>query len=127
MRLIRRRLAFVVAVVLLVFTGGCGPGTPERITLTLATFGEFGYDDLIPGYEVAHRRITITQLRAEQGGPYHQDLLDKLRSGQGLADVQAVEEGHLADVLAQSGKFADLAEVGPPDVKPGRWLEWKYE
>ncbi len=127
MKSIRRRLAFAVAVVLLVLTGGCGPGTPERITLTLATFGEFGYDDLIPGYEFTHPGITITQVRAEQGGPYHQDLLDKLHSGQGLADVQAVEEGHLADVLAQSGKFADLAEIGPPDVKPGRWLEWKYE
>ncbi|WP_372665470.1 ABC transporter substrate-binding protein [Amycolatopsis kentuckyensis] len=127
MKTIRRRVAFAITVVLLVLTGGCGPGTPERITLTLATFGEFGYDDLIPGYEFTHPGITITQVRAEQGGPYHQELLDKLRSGQGLADVQAVEEGHLADVLAQSGKFADLAEIGPPDVKPGRWLEWKYE
>ncbi|SFW80796.1 ABC transporter substrate-binding protein [Amycolatopsis australiensis] len=127
MRLIRRRLAFVAAAVLLVLTGGCGPATPEHITLTLATFGQFGYDDLIPGYEFTHPGITVRQVRTEQGGPYHQDLLGKLQNGQGLADIQAVEEGHLADVLAQSDKFADLAKVGPADVKPGRWLEWKYE
>jgi cellobiose transport system substrate-binding protein len=127
MRQIRRRPATAVAVVLLVLAGGCGPATPEQITLTLATFGEFGYGDLIPGYEFSHPGTTIRQVRTEQGGPYHQDLLAKLQSGQGLADVQAVEEGHLADVLARSGKFADLAEIGPPEVKPGRWLEWKYE
>jgi cellobiose transport system substrate-binding protein len=127
MRQIRRRLAFAVTAVLLVLTGGCGPGTPEQITLTLATFGQFGYDDLIPGYEFTHPGLTINQVRTEQGGPYHQDLLAKLRTGQGLADVQAVEEGHLSDVMAQSAKFSDLAEIGPADVKPGRWLEWKYE
>jgi cellobiose transport system substrate-binding protein len=127
MRKIRRRLAFAVTVVLLVLTGGCGPRAQEHITLTIATFGEFGYDDLIPGYEFAHPGLTIRQVRTEQGGPYHQDLLQKLQNGQGLADIQAVEEGHLADVLAQSAKFADLAKIGPPDVKPGRWLEWKYE
>ena len=127
MRKIRRPLAFAAAAVLLVLTGGCGPGTPERITLTVATFGEFGYDDLIPGYQFTHPGLTIRQVRTEQGGPYHQDLLDKLQKGGELADVQAVEEGHLADVLAHADKFADLGKIGPPDVKPGRWLEWKYE
>jgi cellobiose transport system substrate-binding protein len=127
MRQIRRRLTLAITVVLLVLSGGCGPGTPEKITLTVATFGQFGYDDLIPGYEFTHPGLTINQVRTEQGGPYHQDLLAKLQSGKGLADVQAVEEGHLADVLAQSSKFADLAKIGPADVKPGRWLEWKYE
>ncbi|MEU4251673.1 ABC transporter substrate-binding protein [Amycolatopsis sp. NPDC026612] len=127
MKQIRRQLAVAATAVLLIFAAGCGPGTPEHITLTISTFGEFGYDDLIPGYEFTHPGLTIRQVRTEQGGPYHQDLLSKLQKGEGLADIQAVEEGHLADVLAQSGKFADLAKVGPSDVKPGRWLEWKYE
>ncbi|SEC70244.1 cellobiose transport system substrate-binding protein [Amycolatopsis tolypomycina] len=127
MRKIRRTLAAVVLLLPAVLTAGCGPDTPERITLTIATFGEFGYEDLIPGYEFTHPGLTIRQVRTEQGGPYHQDLLDKLQKGQELADIQAVEEGHLADVLAHSAQFADLARIGPPEVKPGRWLEWKYE
>ncbi|WP_410614972.1 extracellular solute-binding protein [Amycolatopsis sp. lyj-109] len=127
MRQIRRPAAFAAVAVLLFLIGGCGPGTPERITLTMATFGQFGYEDLIPGYEFTHPGLTIRQVRTEQGGPYHEDLLGKLQKNQDLADVQAVEEGHLADVLAHADRFADLAEIGPPDVKPGRWLEWKYE
>jgi len=127
MRQIRRPAAFAAVAVLLFLIGGCGPGTPERITLTMATFGQFGYEDLIPGYEFTHPGLTIRQVRTEQGGPYHEDLLAKLQKNQDLADVQAVEEGHLADVLAHADRFADLAEIGPPDVKPGRWLEWKYE
>ena len=124
---IRRRLAWFVAASVLALTGGCGPATPEHITLTIATFGQFGYDDLLTGYEFTHPGITIRHERTEQGGPYHQDLLAKLKSGQGLADIQAVEEGHLADVLAESAKFNDLAKIGPPDVHPDRWLDWKYE
>ncbi|WP_290063051.1 ABC transporter substrate-binding protein [Amycolatopsis solani] len=127
MKQIRRRLAHAVTLVLMVVLAGCGPATPERITLTLATFGQFGYEDLIPGYEFTHPGLTVRQVRTEQGGPYHQDLLAKLQSGQDLADIQAVEEGHLSDVLAQAGKFTDLAKAGPADVRPGRWLEWKYE
>jgi cellobiose transport system substrate-binding protein len=127
MRQIRRRLACAAATVAVALTGACGPDTPEKMTLTLATFGQFGYDDLLPGYEFTHPGITVRLVRAEQGGPYHQDLLSKLEKGEPLADIQAVEEGHLADVLAHSDKFADLAKIGPADVKPGRWLEWKYE
>jgi len=123
----RRRLTRIAAAALLVLAGGCGPATPQTITLTVATFGQFGYDDLITGYEFSHPGIKIRKERAEQGGPYHQDLLAKLKTGQGLADVQAVEEGHLSDVLAQSAKLNDLARIGPPDVRPDRWLGWKYD
>ncbi len=124
---IRRRMAWTVAAALLVLTGGCGPTTPPVITLTIATFGQFGYEDLITGYEFTHPGIKIRQERAAQGGPYHQDLLKKLQTGEGLADIQAVEEGHLADVLAQSSKFNDLIRIGPPEVRAQRWLAWKYD
>lgn len=124
---IRRRLAWTVAAALVVLTGGCGPATRQEFTLTIATFGQFGYEDLLAGYRFSHPGITIRQERTEQGGPYHEDLLNKLKTGQELADVQAVEEGHLADVLGQSAKFNDLARIGPQDVRPERWLDWKYE
>lgn len=106
----------------------CGSDDPGdgKIELTVATFGEFGYDDLLAEYEADHPNIKITPRTTGQGGPYHQTLFTKLGAGSGLEDVVAVEEGHLSEVLAKSSRFNDLSEIGP-DVPEDRWLEWKYE
>ncbi|GAB3368714.1 extracellular solute-binding protein [Amycolatopsis echigonensis] len=102
-------------------------GPNEHVELTLATFTEFGYEALIPEYERLHPNIKITHRKTGQGGPYAQDMMTKLAAGSGLADVQAVEEGHLSDILSKSSKFNDLSKIGPSDVSPDRWLSWKYE
>ncbi|MEV4599165.1 ABC transporter substrate-binding protein [Amycolatopsis sp. NPDC049253] len=102
-------------------------GPNEHVELTLATFTEFGYEALIPEYERLHPNIKITHRKTGQGGPYAQDMMTKLAAGSGLADVQAVEEGHLSDILSKSSKFYDLTQIGPADASPDRWLSWKYE
>ncbi|GAA3571388.1 extracellular solute-binding protein [Amycolatopsis ultiminotia] len=102
-------------------------GPNEHVELTLATFTEFGYEALLPEYQKLHPNITVTHRKTGQGGPYAQDMMTKLAAGSGLADVQAVEEGHLSDVLAKSSKFRDLGEIGPADAAADRWLSWKYE
>ena len=102
-------------------------GPNEHVDLTLATFTEFGYEALIPEYERLHPNITITHRKTGQGGPYAQDMMTKLAAGSGLADVQAVEEGHLSDILDKSSKFNDLAKIGPADATADRWLPWKYD
>jgi cellobiose transport system substrate-binding protein len=102
-------------------------GPNEHVDLTLATFTEFGYEALIPEYERLHPNIKITHRKTGQGGPYAQDMMTKLAAGSGLADVQAVEEGHLSDVLDKSSKFNDLAKIGPADASADRWLPWKYD
>lgn len=113
--------------------GGEDPSSPpaaapgEKVELTLATFTEFGYEALLPEYEAAHPNIKIVHRKTGQGGPYHQDLITKLAAGSGLADVTALEEGHLSDVLDKSSKFNDLAKIGPADAGPDRWLSWKYD
>ncbi|OXM70003.1 ABC transporter substrate-binding protein [Amycolatopsis vastitatis] len=99
----------------------------EHVDLTLATFTEFGYEALIPEYERLHPNIKITHRKTGEGGPYHQDLITKLAAGSGLADVAAVEEGHLSDVLDKGSKFNDLSKIGPADASPDRWLSWKYD
>jgi len=105
------------------------PSSPsnEKIELTIATFTEFGYEDLLKKYEFEHPNIKITHRKTGQGGPYHQEFLTKLAAGSGLADVQALEEGHLSDFLDKSDKFNDLSQIGPKDVTPDRWLKWKYD
>ncbi|GAB3892704.1 extracellular solute-binding protein [Kibdelosporangium lantanae] len=120
----------------LTVVAGCGSsssssGSPssssnEKIELTIATFTEFGYEDLLKQYEFEHPNIKITHRKTGQGGPYHQEFLTKLAAGSGLADVQALEEGHLSDFLDKSDKFNDLNEIGPKGLDD-RWLKWKYD
>ena len=98
----------------------------QPIELSIGTFGEFGYEDLLVEYHTLHPNITVKHNKTGQGGPYHQQLLTKLAAGSGLEDVAAVEEGHLSDVLDKPQLFNNLAEIGPKDAGPDRWLDWKY-
>ncbi|HEU5474403.1 MAG TPA: ABC transporter substrate-binding protein [Actinophytocola sp.] len=108
--------------------GGSGTtSSNENIELTLGTFGEFGYEDLIKEYEGMHSNIKIKHDKVGQGGPYHEALLTKLAGGSGAYDVSAVEEGHLSDVLSKPQLFNNLEEIGPKDVTKDRWLGWKYD
>jgi cellobiose transport system substrate-binding protein len=105
-------------------SGGSGSG---QIELSIGTFTEFGYEDLLKEYEAAHPNITIKHNKTGQGGPYHQQLLTKLAARSGLEDVVAIEEAHLPDVIDKPQLFNNLAEIGPADAKPERWLDWKYQ
>jgi cellobiose transport system substrate-binding protein len=105
-------------------SGGSGSG---QIELSIGTFTEFGYDDLLKEYEAAHPNIKITHNKTGEGGPYHQQLLTKLAARDGLEDVVAIEEAHLPDVIDKPQLFNNLAEIGPKDATPDRWLPWKYK
>jgi cellobiose transport system substrate-binding protein len=105
-------------------SGGSDSG---KIELSIGTFTEFGYEDLLPEYEKLHSNIKITHHKTGEGGPYHQQLLTKLAAGNGLEDVVAIEEGHIPDVIDKPQLFNNLADIGPKDVKPDRWLDWKYQ
>jgi cellobiose transport system substrate-binding protein len=104
--------------------GGSGSG---QIELSIGTFTEFGYEDLLKEYESLNPNIKITHHKTGQGGPYHQQLLTKLAAREGLEDVVAIEEGHLPDVIDKPQLFNNLAEIGPKDATPERWLDWKYQ
>ena len=130
MRSRRRQITALVCAVastLAVTACGAGKASDGRTELTIATFNEFGYDELFKEYEAAHPDVKITQRKTGQGSPHHQNLFTKLGAGSGLADVEAVEEGYLSQVMAKSGQFNDLKEIGPKDVTPDRWLPWKAE
>lgn len=131
----RRALAGVIALATAVGLTACGDSGASddagsgsgQIELSIGTFTEFGYEDLLKEYESSHSNIKITHHKTGQGGPYHQQLLTKLAANSGLEDVVAIEEGHLPDVIDKPQLFNNLAEIGPKDVKPERWLDWKYE
>ncbi|MDN5571878.1 MAG: extracellular solute-binding protein [Propionibacteriaceae bacterium] len=100
--------------------GGTAPA--DNVTLTLATFNEFGYtDEMFAEYEASHPGVTIEHQKAGQSTEAHENLLTRLAAGgSGLPDIQAVDSDWLAELKPLASQFADLSSS---DVD-GRWLDW---
>ena len=76
------------------------------MTLTLATFNQFGYEDLITR---VHGRPPERQDRPQQGGHLERGPRQphtRLAAGSGLADVEAVEIDWLPELMQYSDKLA---------------------
>jgi cellobiose transport system substrate-binding protein len=103
-------------------TGSQASGTAGGpVTLTLATFNQFGYEDLITEYQAAHPNVTITHKKAATSNEARDNLNTRLAAGSGLSDIEAVEVDWLPELMQYSDKFNDLKNA---DVE-GRWLDWK--
>lgn len=95
-----------------------------KIQLTIATFNEFGYDDLYAEYEDLHPNIKITPRKAKTVDDHIKNLETNLAAGSGLADIEAMEVSWIYKYLAKADKFVDLRDHGANDLKE-RWLDWK--
>ncbi|MER8232930.1 ABC transporter substrate-binding protein [Streptomyces sp. NPDC094049] len=111
---------------------GGGAGGDGRITLRVGTFGSFGYDDktgakLYAEYEKAHPHIKIEESNVADGQKYWDTLKLRLSRDSGLADIQAVEVGFIAEATGPSmaGKWVDLSKEGGADI--GAFLDWKVK
>ncbi|MGO8609709.1 hypothetical protein ACC848_42910, partial [Rhizobium johnstonii] len=63
----------------------------EKITLTIATFNNFGYtDEFLQKYEDENPNITIVHNKAAESGDARKNFFQKLGK-EGLADIEAVE------------------------------------
>uniref|UniRef100_UPI003F504E16 ABC transporter substrate-binding protein n=1 Tax=Microbacterium chionoecetis TaxID=3153754 RepID=UPI003F504E16 len=112
------------AIVLAGCAGGTGNedagGEDGEITLTVATFNDFGYtDELLQEYMDENPNVTVEHTRAAESGDARSNYFAKLGKG-GLADIEAVE----IDWFAEAMQYSDLLAEAPDDVK-GRWLDWK--
>ena len=114
-----------LALVLSGCSGDAGNSSDEPITLTITTFGTFGYDDLYTQYEDEHPNITIEATNIDTGGNARTDAFTKIAAGSGLSDVVAIEEGWLGAIMEVSDQFEDLRDYGIEDRK-GDWVDWKY-
>jgi cellobiose transport system substrate-binding protein len=97
------------------------PTSTGPVTLKLATFNEFGYEDLIKEYEALNPNITIEAVKAAQSGDARTALTTALAAGSGASDVEAIEVDWLPELVQYADKFVDLSD---PAVE-GRWLDWK--
>lgn len=104
-------------------SSGDGGGTDGQITLTVATFNNFGYtDELLAEYTEANPNVIVKQTRAARSEDARTNLTTKLAAGgAGLADVEGIEVDWLPELVQSADAFADLAD---PAVE-GRWEDWK--
>lgn len=102
---------------------GNDPDAP-KIELTVATFNEFGYEDLYREYEGLHPNIKIVERRAATVDAHIKNLETNLASGSGMADIEAMEVSWIYKYLAKADQFVDLRAYGADDLKD-RWLDWK--
>ncbi|KGM13035.1 ABC transporter substrate-binding protein [Cellulomonas bogoriensis] len=94
------------------------------ITLTVATFNEFGYEELFEQYQLDNPNITIEHRKAATSNEARDTFNTRLAAGgAGNADIQAIEVDWLAELMQYPDMFADLSS---PDVE-GRWLDWKVQ
>ncbi|MCD2443580.1 extracellular solute-binding protein [Agromyces sp. SYSU K20354] len=109
-------------------TGGGDEGSTgdEPVTLTVTTFGTFGYEDLYEEYMEENPNVTIEATNIDTGGNARTDAFTKIAAGSGLSDIVAIEEGWLGAIMDVSDTFVDLRDYGIEDRK-GDWVDWKYE
>ena len=117
-------VATTSAIVLTGCAGGSGGGATtdpnEKVTLTIATFNDFGYsDELLKEYTDAHPNVTIVHNKAATSNDARANYFQKLGKT-GLADIEAIEVDWLPEVM----KYSDMLAPVPADLK-GRWLDWK--
>ncbi|MFI2736791.1 extracellular solute-binding protein [Streptomyces sp. NPDC018711] len=109
-------------------SGGDSVSADGKITLTVGTFGTFGYKEagLYDAYMKQHPGITIKENPTTVEGNYWTALQTRL-SGGGLDDVQALEVGRIALATSEelAGAFADLSDA--PGVDKKDYLPWKWE
>ena len=119
--------AFSATAIVLAGCAGSSGGTPsassdEPVTLTIATFNDFGYtDELLKEYETEHPNVKIVHNKAATSNDARANYFQKLGKT-GLADIEAIEVDWLPEVM----KYADLLAPVPDDLK-SRWLDWKTE
>ncbi|QOR71256.1 extracellular solute-binding protein [Ruania alkalisoli] len=103
-------------------TTGSGDGGDE-ITLTVATFNQFGYtDEMLDRYEEEHPGITVELITADSSEDARTNLTTKIAAGgEGLADIEGIEVDWLPELMQYPDLFTDLSD---PELE-GRWVDWK--
>src|ERR1700704_1645966 len=87
------------------------PPPPEKIKLTINDFGVFGKKPLYAEYQQSHPNIEIVE-SVNEYNTHHTNLINHLAAGGGTADIEAVDEGFMAQLKARPDQFANLLDFG---------------
>jgi cellobiose transport system substrate-binding protein len=102
-----------------------GSGEDGPITLTVATFNDFGYtDELLAKYTEENPNVTVKHNKAATTDDARSNMTTKLAAGgEGLADIEAIEVDWLPELMQYPDLFTDLAD----SELDGRWVDWKVQ
>lgn len=107
---------------------GCSTGGGEQsdpnapVTLTIATFNDFGYTDaLLQEYMDENPNVKIVHNKASTSNDARANYFQKLGKT-GLADIEAIEVDWLPEVM----QYSDMLAPVPTDLTD-RWLDWKVK
>ncbi len=101
------------------------PPPAEKIKLTINDFGVFGYKPLFKEYESSHPNIEIVESVSEYN-TQHSNLLNHLAAGSGAADIEAVDEGFMAQLKARPEQFVNLLDLGAGELEKNyAAFKWK--
>ncbi|MGN0064468.1 MAG: ABC transporter substrate-binding protein [Nocardioides sp.] len=122
----RRTLSLSVVALLALPLAACGSDSDSEsedgtVEISIATFNEFGYEELIEEWNEANPDIQVTQKKVGTWDDAKENLFTKLASGSGLSDIEAIEGDAMPAILAESDAFTDLSD----SALDGRWLDWK--
>lgn len=112
---------------------GCGGGSDgaqttlgKNDTLSITTFGDFGYSDLISKWNADPASpFQVKETKIAQWDTWKQTLTSNLQAGTGLSDVVAIEGDAMPQFLTEgaSEQFADLTD----HALDNRWVSYKYK
>ncbi|WP_329791574.1 ABC transporter substrate-binding protein [Lentzea sp. DG1S-22] len=123
MRRIRKALVLMTAAALL---ASCGSAADDsRLTISVATFGDFGYESLFREYESRNPGVKLVA-RIAEFEDHHTKLATHLAGGRGAADVVAIEEGHMPRLRQSFDKFVNLADLGALTLRE-QYAPWKWD
>jgi cellobiose transport system substrate-binding protein len=106
-----------------------GGNNAAQVTLKVGLFGTFGFKEagLYDQYMKLHPNVKIEESSVEEEQTYYQALQTHLGAGSGLADIQGIEVGRIADVVGnQATKWLDLNSMGAGDLK-STFYGWKWD
>lgn len=95
----------------------------EGESLTITTFGEFGYDELIEEWNDENPDLQVEQTKVSLWDDWKNELNTLLQANEGLPDIVAIEGDFMPAIVAAPDRWVDLSS----DEVDGRWLEFKSD
>jgi cellobiose transport system substrate-binding protein len=103
--------------------GAAQPG--EKVKLTVGLFGDLGFVPLYEEFKKTHPNVEIVERRSEFAD-HHNNLIKRLATNAGAADIEAVEVGYISTFTSTPNRFHNLKEFGL-EKRQADYLDWKWQ